>query len=201
VGHAGADHGGEREVGDGRGARDDRFRNLGDRVQVRGGHRERRSGGADPGQQARGGRAAVRHQRGERGQAPGGAHRPVRDDLSHNRLLQRARVGHHRSRREPAALLRRRIPGGEAPGRAPLLAGACDGRRVRGRGTIRRATGDRRRQPADPGRGHRADTCGGRSCGRGDAQRSRRDPSLPRRCRALRQQGRLALQGGGRVDQ
>ena len=100
-----------------------------------------------------------------------------------------------------AALLRRRLAGEQGARRPALLADPGDGGRVPGRGALRDRQGRRRREPHHPGRGRGDRPARGGGGGRGDAGGRGRDHAVPRRHRAQRQQGRLALQGADGVDE
>src|SRR3954453_18141072 len=87
----------------GGGAPDGRLRDLGDRLQVRGGHRararRRRDAGWAPGRE----RAAVRDGPRGRGETIGRARRAMRADVADGGLLQRPGGRGHRRRRRPVA--------------------------------------------------------------------------------------------------
>ena len=201
MGRARADHRGDAGVGARGGALDDRVRDVGDRVQVRGGHRARARSRRDPGRAAGRQRAAVRDGPGGRGQAAGRARRAVRADLADGGLLQRHRGRGHGRRRRPAALLRRRLPGQQGARRAAVLARAGDGGRVPGPGALRRRRGRGRRQHHHARARRGIGAAGGRGRGERDALRRGRDHAVPRRDRAQRQQGRLALRRAPGVDE
>ena len=101
----------------------------------------------------------------------------------------------------PAALLRRRLAGEQGARRQALLADPGDGGRVPRRGALRDRGGRRRREPDHPGRGRGGRPARRRGGGRRDARGRGRDPAVPGRDRAQRQQGRVALQGADGVDQ
>ena len=124
VGRARRDHRGDAGVGARGGALDDRLRHVGDRLQVRGGHRARARSRRDARRAAGRQRAAVRDGPGGRGQAAGRARRAVRADVADGGLLQRPGGRGHGRRRRPAALLRRRLPGQQGARRASAT-GAC----------------------------------------------------------------------------
>ena len=101
------------------------------------------------------------------------------------------------ARRARAAHLRRPLPDQQGDRGRALLAGAGDGRGVPAAGKLRYAEEGRGRgQLPHPGRGRGQRPGCRRGRGRGDRRNAGRDPSVPWRRRAQRQQGRLArLQG------
>ena len=125
---------------------DDRLRDLGDRLQVRGGHRARARPDETP--DGRPGVSALLFAMDREGVGKRLVERvgQMRADVPDDGLLQRpGRRGHGR-RRRPAALLRRRLPGQQGARRAALLARAGDGGRVPRAGALRRRRGRGRRQ-------------------------------------------------------
>ena len=111
------------------GALDDRLRDVGDRLQVRGGHRARARARRDARRAAGRQRAAVRDGPRGRGQAAGRARRAVRADLPDGRLLQRPGGRGRRSTSAAScatsatAIRRARCSTGERYWRVPVMEG------------------------------------------------------------------------------
>ncbi len=170
-----------------------RLRHVGDRLQVRSGHRARADRGRDPRRPAGIQRAPHDDEQGRPAEAADRAGRPDGAHLPHDRLLRRiARRAGPGRRRLGAPLLRGRLPGEQGDGRRAVLADPGHGGRVPGPGEVRHGEGGRRRKLPDARPERRRRPRGGRGRGGGDvgAGRASSCPSPAAWCAAAARWGR-----------